>query len=142
MSRLSQHFHKKTIHKTECCGSHVCLQCATTLKQMSKSCHHGCRTCPLRTTEDKNFSHQMLSWEVHCYRSRAGCTWTGELCQLEMHIEKNCAKILVKCFYYNEYLYLGDIEEHMLTCSKANAIVLPILIVAIMSCKEKVSKLT
>ena len=117
LSRL----HKKTIHKTECCGSHVCLQCATTLKQMSKTCHHGCRTRPLRTTEDNNFSHQILSWEVRCYRSRAGCTWTGELRQLEIHIEKNCTKILVKCRYCNEYLYRGDIEEHMLTCSKANA---------------------
>ena len=114
-------FHKKTIHKTECCGSHVCLQCATTLKQMSKSCHHGCRTRPLRTTEDNDFSHQILSWEVRCYRSRAGCTWTGELRQLEIHVEKNCTKILVKCCYCNEYLYCSDIEEHMLTCSKANA---------------------
>ena len=85
-------FHKKTIHKTECCASHICLQCATTLKQMSKSCHHGCRTRPLKTNEDNNFSHQILSWEVRCYRSRAGCTWTGELRQLEIHVEKIAQK--------------------------------------------------
>ena len=112
-------YYKNTIHQTSCCGNHVCLQCVIRLKQERKPCPH-CRTRPLRTTEDRYFSRNFLSWKVRCYHSKDGCLWTGELRQLEIHL-KNCPKELIKCCYCNEHHY--NIDEHLLTCRIANAIV-------------------
>ena len=112
-------YYKNTIHQTSCCGNHVCLQCVIRLKQERKPCPH-CRTRPLRTTEDRYFSRNFLSWKVRCYHSKDGCLWTGELRQLEIHL-KNCPKKVIKCCYCNEHHY--NIDEHLLTCRIANAIV-------------------
>ena len=81
-----------------------------------------CRSGSFDVTEDQFFTRQFLSLKVRCYYSNAGCKWTGELRQLDEH-EKKCTKNIVKCQYCNENYHRGDINEHLLTCRKANAIV-------------------
>ena len=81
-----------------------------------------CRSGSFDAIEDQFFTRQFLSLKVRCYYSNAGCKWTGELCQLDEH-EKKCTKNVVKCQYCNENYHRGDINEHLLTCHKANAIV-------------------
>ena len=81
-----------------------------------------CRSGSFDVTEDQFFTRQFLSLKVRCYYSNAGCKWTGELRQLEEH-KKKCTKNVVKCQYCDRNYHRGDINEHLLTCRKANAIV-------------------
>ena len=69
-------------------------------------------------TEDKFFTRQILSLKVHCFYSKFGCPWTGELRQLDEHIENNCRIKFVRCHYCNEHHHNTD--EHLLTCHIAN----------------------
>ena len=81
-----------------------------------------CRSGSFDVNEDQFFTREILNLKVRCYYSNAGCKWTSELRQLDEH-EKKCTKNVVKCQYCNQNYHRGDINEHLLTCRKANAIV-------------------
>ena len=108
-------FFKKVIHQTACCGHHICLQCSTQLKQEKRGCPQ-CRTQKLVTSEDKFFTRQMLSLEIRCYYSNAGCKWTGELRHLNEHIEKNCKRGYVPCPCCYKPCHIND---HLPICPEA-----------------------
>ena len=114
-------FKDKVCYQTKCCGHHICSECATRLKNMETPCA-VCRSGSFDVTEDQFFTRQFLNLKVRCYYSNAGCKWTGELRQLDEH-EKKCTRKLVECQYCNQNYHRGDINEHLLTCRKANAIV-------------------
>ena len=114
-------FKDKVCFQTKCCGNHICSECATRLKNMETPCA-VCRSGSFDVNEDQFFTRQIQSLKVRCYYSNAGCKWTGELRQLDEH-EKKCTRKLVKCQYCNKNYHRGDINEHLLTCRKANAIV-------------------
>ena len=111
----------KVCFQTKCCGNHICSDCTTRLKNMETSCA-VCRSGSFDVNEDQFFTRHILSLKVRCYYSNVGCKWTGELRQLDEH-EKKCTRKLVDCQYCNENYHRGDINEHLLTCHKANAIV-------------------
>ena len=111
----------KVCFQTKCCGHHICFDCATRLKNMDIPCA-VCRSGSLDVTEDQFFTRHILNLKVCCYYSNAGCKWTGELRQLDEH-EKKCTRKLVDCQYCNQNYHRSDINEHLLTCHKANAIV-------------------
>ena len=113
-------FKDKVCFQTKCCENHICSDCATRLKNMGAPCA-VCRG-NFDVTEDQFFTRQILSLKVRCYYSNAGCKWTGELRQLDEH-KKKCTRKLVECQYCNQNYHCGDINEHLLTCHKANAIV-------------------
>ena len=81
-----------------------------------------CRSGSFDVVKDQFFTREILSLKVRCYYSNAGCKWTGELRQLDGH-EKKCMRKLVECQYCNQNYHRSDINEHLLTCRKANAIV-------------------
>ena len=114
-------FKDKVCFQTKCCGHHICSECATRLKNMESPCA-VCRCGIFDVTEDQFFSREILNLKVRCYYSNAGCKWTGELRQLDEH-EKKCMRKLVECQYCNKNYHCGNINEHLLTCRKANAIV-------------------
>ena len=114
-------FKDKVCFQATCCGNHICSDCATRLKNMETPCA-VCRSGSFDVTEDQFFTRQFLNLKVRCYYSNAGCKWTGELRQLDEH-EKKCTKKLDECQYCNKNYHRGDINEHLLTCRKANAIV-------------------
>ena len=114
-------FKDKVCFQTKCCGHHICSDCATQLKNMETPCA-VCRSGSFDVNEDQFFTREILNLKVRCYYSNAGCKWTGELRQLDGH-EKKCTKKLVECQYCNKNYHRSDINEHLLTCRKANAIV-------------------
>ena len=113
-------FKNKVCFQTKCCGNHICSECTTQLKNMETPCA-VCRG-NFDVTIDQFFTRQIQSLKVRCYYSNVGCKWTGELRQLDEH-EKKCTRKLVECQYCNQNYHRGDINEHLLTCRKANTIV-------------------
>ena len=98
-----------------CCGNHICLQCSNQLKRSHAKCPK-CRSDNFNAIADKFFIRLYLSLEVHCYYTNAGCTWTGELRQLDEHVEINCKRGYVPCPYCYKQCH---IDEHLPFCPEA-----------------------
>ena len=103
--------------QTTCCGNHFCLQCTKQLKSSKQLKCPTCRSDKFDAIQDKFFLRLYLSLEVRCYYSNTGCKWTGELRQLDEHVEKNCLRGLVKCPFCEELC--TDVDKHLSTCDKA-----------------------
>ena len=88
----------KEPHLTSCCGQHYCSSC---LKEWldHNSENHSCPIC--RETEfthilDKSVDRKVKTLKVYCEYRQDGCSWAGELSDLESHLPK-CDWGLTSC---------------------------------------------
>ena len=98
-----------------CCGNHTCQECTDELKELHAICPK-CRSNDFDAISDKFFIRLFLNLEVRCYHSNAGCMWTGELRQLDEHIEKNCKGGYVQCPCCSKPCHIDD---HLPICPEA-----------------------
>ena len=98
-----------------CCGNHICQECTDQLKKSHAICPK-CRSNNFDAIPDKFFIRLYLNLEVRCYYSNAACMWTGELRQLDEHIEKNCKKGYVPCPCCYKMCHIND---HLPICPEA-----------------------
>ena len=75
-----------------CCGKKACHSCISRVQQDDQPCPL-CRTPQFITLLDREVERQILSLKVYCNNKEDGCTWIGELRQLEGHLNT--------CFYGN-----------------------------------------
>ena len=109
----------KDAYQTTCCGNHICSNCTEQLKCTLNAKCPQCRYENFKANEDKFFSRQLLNLEVHCYYHKEGCTWTGELRELEQHVTTNCNKGVIKCKHCNtQYADKTAVEEHLPICGE------------------------
>ena len=71
---------------TVCCGKHYCQTCISHLLRDSKPCP-GCGAVPFNAILDKNYQRKVLALRVHCTLKDCGCQWTGQLEQLDTHLD-------------------------------------------------------
>ena len=102
------------------CGHHVCEQCLAQLLADAD----GNEECPVcRKSEvlananlDKFFQREINDLMVRCQHHREGCKWTGEMRDLQSHLDpdkRKCDYILLPCsFGCGERIRSGAMRDH------------------------------
>ena len=86
---------------SECCGKHLSREVAERLESEQKPCPL-CNTFPLKTSADIYFKRRVLELQVRCFNRRLGCEWTGDLGDVEKHVnigcvEGGCSFTIIEC---------------------------------------------
>ena len=84
-------------HLISCCGKKVCHSCISRVQLAGQPCPL-CRTPEFATMIDREVERQVLSLKVYCNNKEDGCTWIGELRQLERH-SNTCFHVYLSCKY-------------------------------------------
>ena len=96
--------------QVDCCGKRFCRPCIERVRNTEKPCPYCDRS--FETFEDKSFKQELLKLgDVYCSNRYAGCDWTGELNQLEPHLNSNPAQ-------GNENIGCGFVEVECVHCEK------------------------
>ena len=71
-------------HQVTCCGKRFCKACIEHIKAIKKPCP----TCnrEFSSFSDKALKQSLYSLKVRCSHQKDGCEWTGELRQLDKHL--------------------------------------------------------
>ncbi len=74
-------------YQVTCCGKKFCKACIEHIKAIQKPCP----TCNEKFSSfaDKGLKQSLYSLKVHCSHQKNGCEWTGELRQLDEHLNTN-----------------------------------------------------
>ena len=103
--------------QVNCCGKRFCRACIKVITMEAKPCP-ACKAGEYDCFEDKGQKQAMLEVNVHCSNRKIGCGWTGELCQLDYHLnpdlENNmgCQYAELKCIHCSK-----DCQRyHMRSC--------------------------
>ena len=100
------------------CGHHVCHQCRTQLLASSKKECPVCRESNVLASArlDRFFQRETNDLKVRCQHHREGCKWTGEVRDLQSHLDsdkRKCDYILLPCsFGCGEGIRSGAMREH------------------------------
>ena len=84
---------------TGCCGTNFCHSCLQLLKKgtaVNKACPM-CREEKFRIFPNKGLDREIKSLCVRCENRRGGCTWCGEINDVEKHITADCQFVEVTC---------------------------------------------
>ena len=88
-----------------CCGKRFCRACITRIKSEMNVCPH-CKAKGddmFQYFEDGAHRQAILELKVYCSNKKQGCDWTGELCHLENHENKQCLLRPYTCPYCDLY---------------------------------------
>ena len=96
------------------CGHHVCRQCYTRLLAESKECPECREPDALSSARlNKFLQREINDLKVRCQHHREGCEWTGEVRDLQSHLDKKCDHILLPCsFGCGERIRSGAMRDH------------------------------
>ena len=105
--------------QVNCCGNSFCRTCIERILTNEKACP----TCKgqFRAFENKGLQRALYSFRVRCVHQGSGCEWTGELRELERHLNLDpelgkqlvgCAFAAVACSYCREYFQRCDVHAH------------------------------
>jgi len=83
--------------QVSCCGKNFCDSCIKCLQL------HGqqCPTCnsPFSAFPNKGLKQSLTQLHVYCTHRNDGCEWTGELEELEQHVNTKCPHAVVNCTF-------------------------------------------
>ena len=82
----------RNAHLTRCCGSHFCYSCLQQLKKgtaVNKACPI-CREEKFKIFPNKQLDREIKELLVYCTNRSSGCTWSGEMNNMEKHINSDC----------------------------------------------------
>ena len=108
-------------HQVTCCGNSFCHSCIEYIKASNKPCP----TCNEEYSifPDKRLKRTISAFEVRCTHQKDGCEWTGELGQLDAHLNKNpmpgkeldgCQFVEIDCPYEcGDQLQRQYIQSHL-----------------------------
>ncbi|XP_064400049.1 TNF receptor-associated factor 4-like [Halichondria panicea] len=106
-------------HQVTCCGKKFCKACIEHIIVIRKLCP----TCNEKFSSfaDKALKQSLYSLKVHCSHQKDGCEWTGELRQLDEHLNTDpqpkrldrCQFVEIDCiFNCGDKLQVRNIENH------------------------------
>ncbi len=84
---------------TGCCGQHFCQSCISRIITDRKPCPF-CKELSFTTLLDKKQKRKVLELKIKCSMKHRGCSWTGELGELDSHTDTgsgNCQFVDVTC---------------------------------------------
>ncbi len=93
-------------HQVTCCGKKFCKTCIDYIKVIQKPCP----TCKeeFSSFADKGLKQSLYGLKVRCSHQKDGCEWTGELRQLDEHLNTDpqpenlldgCQFVEINCIY-------------------------------------------
>ena len=100
------------------CGHHVCCQCRTRLLTSIKNECPECREPDVLSSArlNKFLQREINDLKVRCQHHREGCEWTGEVRDLQSHLDpdkRKCDYILLPCsFGCCERIRSGAMRDH------------------------------
>ena len=74
-------------YQATCCGTSFCQSCILQVKAIHKPCP-TCREDNFEIFQDKRLKRSLNQLRVLCTHSKDGCTWEGELGDLDHHLNK------------------------------------------------------
>ena len=102
------------------CGHHVCQQCHTQLLTNGKKECPVCRESDALSSAhlDKFLQREINDLKVRCQHHKEGCEWTGEVRDLQSHLDpdkRKCDYILLPCFFgCGERIRSSAMRDHMM----------------------------
>ena len=82
--------------QTSCCGHTCCRKCCDKWSEKNDTCPQ-CREEDFDVSEDVRTDRFIKNLKLYCSHHTLGCDWTGELRQLNPHLEKDCQFTIVNC---------------------------------------------
>ena len=81
-----------------CCGNSFCRSCIERIQADKKSCP-TCNEENFNMFPDKRLRRSLYAFRVCCVHQKSGCEWTGELGELDQHLNLNpeLGKQLIGC---------------------------------------------
>jgi len=84
------------------CGHRVCASCFRQMKEFAQQTSTNL-LCPHDRTlidankvfEDKGIMRPILDFKVRCGHTGEGCTWVGELRDLQSHLDSDCSYVII-----------------------------------------------
>ena len=109
-------------YQVTCCGKSFCKDCIGRVKTDEKPCP-CCNGENFNDFPNKGLQQPLYEFLVHCSNKHEGCEWTGELGQLDNHLNLNqdsptnkfegCALAMIKCTYCSEIFKRNGLPHHM-----------------------------
>lgn len=109
----------------DCCGYRFCRSCIETVQDDSKS-------CPLcnkrfKIFPDKQLQRVLSQKQVYCKHKEDGCEWSGQLSELDKHLNdidegqgkihfEGCPYVTLKCSNCEKLVKRADFESHRIRC--------------------------
>ena len=75
-------------YQVSCCGYTFCQACIEQVKLRKTACP-TCNVAEFAVFEDKRLKRSLYSYQVSCSHKKDGCQWTGELVELDKHLNEN-----------------------------------------------------
>ena len=99
---------------TSCCGEYFCKDCISTLQQEKRACPN-CGEESFSIFANKHDERRISELQVFCDMKKRGCTWKGQLEDLEEHMESGeCEFIDVPCPNNCEQMVQKvNLEQHL-----------------------------
>ena len=105
-------------YQATCCGVNFCKECIHRVKAANEPCP-VCREKDFHLFHDKGLQRVLYNSRVDCTNKSEGCEWTGELRELDNHLNldpsalEGCPYALIKCpLGCAEYIYRKDVKDH------------------------------
>ena len=95
-------------YQAVCCGTSFCHSCSQQVKADNNVCP-WCRE-DFKVTPNKGLNRSIKQLKIFCIHRKDGCEWTGELAELENHLNKGIHS--GKCYQYD-----GDGAQWEAFCS-------------------------
>ena len=99
--------------KSKCCGHVFCKSDLMKMKSSSRSyvCPM-CRVKPLVTYPDRAIDREIKGLRIYCPYSRDGCKWSGELVNLEDHLNKGKNCVMRRCNRCKQRIHHTAMTSH------------------------------
>ena len=109
-------------HQVTCCGYAFCRVCIERIQTDKKSCP-TCNREQFSVFPDLRLQRSLYEFRVWCPHTTEGCEWSGELSQLEKHLNENpreseqltgCQFAEVKCYHCNKRFQRRYVNAHQI----------------------------
>ena len=106
--------------QASCCGNSFCQSCIKRVQADKKLCP-TCNEADFSVFADKRLRRSLYAFRVRCTHQKSGCEWTGELGELERHLNLSpelsnqlvgCVFVEVACTHCCEYFQRRHVHVH------------------------------